>query len=89
MKSYVTLFRDLPLPARFAVAGATSAGAIGAIAGLVIGLLAYAPTAPFAVIELAVPASIAGGVVGLIAGSLAALVANAAHRIKRPKAPSR
>lgn len=68
-----------PLPARCAIAGAASVGVIGAIVGLVVGLLAYPPTAWFAVFELGVPAAIAGGVVGLVA----ALIVTAGRRIKR------
>jgi hypothetical protein len=41
---------------------------IGAIVGLIVGLIAYAPTAPFAVVELGLPGAVAGGVVGFIAG---------------------
>ena len=36
---------SLPLVGRFAVVGAGSAGAAGAVAGLTIGLIVYAPTA--------------------------------------------
>ena len=43
---------NLPLLGRFAVVGAGSAGAAGAVAGLTIGLIVYAPTAPFALVEL-------------------------------------
>jgi hypothetical protein len=60
--------RRLPLPARWAVAGAATAGVIGAIAGLVIGLSVYAPTAAFAVVELGLPAAVAGGFLGLAVG---------------------
>jgi ABC-type uncharacterized transport system permease subunit len=67
-----------PLPARWAIVGATSAGVIGAIAGLVVGL-AYPATAWFAVFELGVPATIAGGLVGFVA----ALIVMAGRRIKR------
>jgi hypothetical protein len=62
--------RGSPLPARWAIAGAAAAGALGAIAGLIVGLLAYAPTAPFAAIELGLPAAILGGLVGLVAGAI-------------------
>jgi len=72
-----------PLPARWAIVGA-SVGVIGAIAGLVIGLYVYAPTAPFAVIELGLPATIVGGVVGLAAG----VIATVRRRIKRNDARS-
>ncbi len=60
--------RRLSLPGRWAVVGAAWVGTIGAIVGLVRGLAAWAPTAPFAVVELGIPAAIVGGVVGLLAG---------------------
>ena len=69
----------LPLPGRWAVVGATCAGAIGAVAGLVIGLIVYAPTAPFAVVELGLPATIIGGIIGLLAG----VIVIAGRRIRR------
>ncbi len=70
--------RAMPLPAQGAIIGVCSGGMIGAIGGLVVGLLAYPPTAWFAVFELGVPAAIAGGVVGVIA----ALIVEAARRLK-------
>jgi hypothetical protein len=60
----------VPIWGRYAVVGGTSAGAAGALAGLVIGLLVYPPTAAFAVLELGLPAAVVGGVVGLAAGFL-------------------
>jgi hypothetical protein len=72
-----------PLPVRLAIVGAASAGVIGAIAGLVVGLLAYPPTAWFAVFELGVPAAIAGAMTGFVAG----LIVMAGRRIKRGNAP--
>ncbi len=83
MNAYVRFLGDMPLPAGFAVVGATAGGAIGAIAGLMIGIHAYAPTAPFAVVELGLPATIAGGLAGLITGLIAALVGKTARRINR------
>jgi hypothetical protein len=76
--------RDLSLPASFASVGALFAGAIGAIAGLVVGLVGYAPTAPFAAIELGVPATVAGGIAGLIVGA----IASARRRMKQRSDPS-
>ena len=67
------------MPVRFAMVGGSLAGAIGAIVGIVIGLNAYAPTAPFAAVELGIPASVAGGIVGLIAGA----IMTATRRIRR------
>jgi hypothetical protein len=60
--------RGVPRATRWGIVGAGSVGTLGAIVGLVVGLHAYAPTAPFAVIELGLPATLAGGFVGLIAG---------------------
>ena len=70
MNTIALWLRDLTLPARWTVVGASSVGAMGAIVGLVIGLFTYAPTAPFALVELGLPAAIAGGVVGLVASLL-------------------
>jgi uncharacterized membrane-anchored protein len=80
--------RGVPAPTRCACIGAISAGAIGAIAGLVLGLVSYAPTAWFAVLEVGVPAAVAGAVVGFVAGVAAALVESGARRIKRRHAHS-
>lgn len=68
MKAIAVWLRGLPLPARWAIAGAASAGMIGAIVGLVVGLNVYLPTAAFAVVELGLPAAFAGGVLGLAVG---------------------
>ncbi|MHB2023822.1 MAG: hypothetical protein ACYCO3_10905 [Mycobacteriales bacterium] len=56
--------RGLPLPGRWAAVGATCVGVIGAVAGLVIGLIVHPPTALFAVVELGLPATIIGGSLG-------------------------
>ena len=61
---------DMPLPARFAVIGGLVLGIAGGIAGLVIGLFAYPPTAWFAVAEVGVPAALLGGLAGLVVGFL-------------------
>ena len=58
----------LPLPGRWALLGAAFGGAIGAVAGLAIGLIVYSPTAPFAAVELGLPATIIGAVIGLGSG---------------------
>ncbi len=78
VKTIAASLRDFPQPARWAIVGAASVDVIGAIAGLVIGLHAYAPTAPFAVIELGLPAAIVGGLVGLGAS----VIATTGRRIK-------
>ena len=50
--------------------GATALGVVGAIAGLVIGLFVYAPTAPFAALEVGLPAAVAGAIVGAVVGTV-------------------
>jgi hypothetical protein len=73
--------RGPPLPGRWAVIGAASAGMIGAVVGLVIGLIVYAPTALFAIVEIGLPAAIVGGVIGLSTG----VIAIAGRRIKQSR----
>jgi hypothetical protein len=60
----------LPLLGRGVVLGAMIGLALGGAVGLIVGLVAYPATAWFAVLELGVPASIAGAVVGLLAGAV-------------------
>jgi hypothetical protein len=64
----------LPLILRWAAVGALSVGGVGAVAGLVVGLLVHPATAWFAVFELGIPASVLGGLVGLISGSVAYVI---------------
>jgi ABC-type uncharacterized transport system permease subunit len=70
MNAIAAWLRRSSLPATWAAAGAAAIGVIGAIVGLIIGLRAYAPTAPFAVIEVGLPAAIVGGLVGLVTGTI-------------------
>jgi hypothetical protein len=72
-------FHGQPLIGRWATAGAVCLGAMGAVTGLVIGLIAHPPTAAFAVVELGLPAAIVGGVMGLVTGMLVL----ASRRIRR------
>ncbi len=58
-------------PARWAAIGVVSAGLIGGIAGLVVGIMAHPATAWFATFELGIPSAVAGGLVGLVAGTIA------------------
>ncbi|MGD0288025.1 MAG: hypothetical protein ABSC31_16910 [Acidimicrobiales bacterium] len=81
MNTIVARLGGLPLPGRWAVIGAASVGMIGAAVGLVIGLIVYAPTAPFAVLELGLPAAIVGGVIGLSTG----VIVVAGRRIKQSR----
>lgn len=69
----------MPPYARCMILGGASAGTIGALTGLVVGLLAYPPTAWFAVFEAALPATIVGSVVGLMVG----LAWTACRRVKQ------
>jgi len=55
----------LPGWQRWGLRGSAAAGALGGVVGLILGLLANPPTAPFAVIEVGVPAAIAGGLVAM------------------------
>jgi hypothetical protein len=68
--SVLRVVMQLPLPIRGGALGAGSAGIAGGVIGLVVGLLTYAPTAPFAVLELGFPASVVGGIVGVATGAV-------------------
>jgi hypothetical protein len=59
---------ELPVPARFAVVGALVLGAVGAVAGLIVGLIVYPATSWFAMIELGLPAALVGALLGLAVG---------------------
>lgn len=60
---------------RGALVGAAVCGVIGALVGLVLGLRAYAPTAWAAVVEVGVPAALAGAVLGTGIGLVVSVVA--------------
>jgi hypothetical protein len=70
MHSLQRLFRGLPPLLRWVVAGGLVFGVSGGIAGLVVGLHTYAPTAWAATAELGIPAAGAGAVLGGMLGSL-------------------
>lgn len=55
-----------PGPVRYAVVGALMAGIPGGVIGLIVGLDTYPPTAWFAIVELGLPAALAGMLVGLL-----------------------
>lgn len=65
-----TPLAHLPVLPRSIVIGTVITGTVGGLVGLIVGLFTYAPTAPFAVIEVGLPATIAGAIIGLIVGSL-------------------
>lgn len=68
VNAFIAWLRDMPMLGRWVSIGAISAGVTGGIVGLVIGLFAYAPTAPAAAFELGFPATLTGGTVGFVAG---------------------
>lgn len=53
---------------RFALWGLAIGGVSGAVAGLVLGLIAYPPTAWFAVLELGIPGAFVGASCGAFVG---------------------
>jgi hypothetical protein len=85
VKAFASWIRGLPVLDRWVIVATVLAGVTGAIAGLVIGLFAYAPTAPIAAAEIGLPATVAGAIVGLVGGMIAATAA----RIRRYAARSR
>jgi hypothetical protein len=56
---------------RWLAIGAVSAGLVGGVVGLVVGLRTNAGTAWFAVFELGIPSAIVGGLVGLVSDVIA------------------
>ena len=67
----------LPVVQRCALVGSAAALVLGGLLGLVLGLRAYPATAWFAVLEVGVPATIAGALLGTLVG----LAAGAVQRI--------
>lgn len=55
---------------RAAGVGAITLGFAGVVAGLIIGLFVYAPTAWFAALELGIPAAAIGALVGAAVGAV-------------------
>jgi hypothetical protein len=54
--------------------GAAVAGILGGLVGLVLGLRGYPATAWFAVLEVGVPAAMAGAILGAVAGLVTLVV---------------
>lgn len=79
MEALCRAIGGLPTVPRSVLLGMIIAGAAGVIAGLVIGLRAYAPTAPFAMLELGLPAALCGALIGLAVG----LLIKAGQRVRR------
>jgi hypothetical protein len=61
---------DSSLLERCVAIGAFCAGAIGGIAGLVVGVVVHWQTAWFAIFEVGIPAGIVGGLLGVITALL-------------------
>lgn len=79
MMSARSQLATMPLVPLFAVVGSVTALMLGGLVGLVLGLRAYPATAWFAVLEVGVPAGIAGAVVGAFVGLLATTVRRFNH----------
>jgi hypothetical protein len=69
--------RALPSPTRQAVSGGIILGLVGTLVGLVIGLVAYPPTAWAAAIELGFPATVLGLIGGFVVGLIARVLSSA------------
>jgi ABC-type uncharacterized transport system permease subunit len=80
MKSARSQLVAEPLVPRFAIVGLTVAGVLGGLVGLVLGLRAHPATAWFAVVEVGVPAAVAGAVLGALVGVLTVAVQKTIHR---------
>jgi hypothetical protein len=62
------------LRGRAALIGLVVVGGIGAIAGLVIGVIVHPATAVFAMAELGLPSAVVGAALGLLVGTAISLV---------------
>ena len=61
----------MSLPARWTLICAAVGGGLGVVAGVIVGLFAYPPTALFAGIEIGIPATLLGAVLGITAAGMA------------------
>ena len=77
MMTFRSQFANMPIVPRFAIVASAAAFLLGAIAGLIIGLIAYPPTAWFAVLELGIPA----GLLGAVGGALTGLVVSCIQKV--------
>lgn len=80
MTSAQSQLAAMPIVPRFAIVGSTALGMVGALVGAVAGLVTYPPTAWFAVLEVGVPAGIAGAAVGACIGLTAVIGRKAIRR---------
>ena len=74
MGLFRTQLATIPIVPRFALVASAAAFLLGALAGLIIGLIAYPPTAWFAVLELGIPAGLIGALIGALAGLVVASI---------------
>lgn len=72
---------ELPLVLRWSVRSGIVLGTVGAVAGLLVGLAAYPPTAWFAVLEVGIPAF----VVGTLLGAAVGIATRAVRRLDRTR----
>jgi hypothetical protein len=63
-------FAQLSLLPRATAIGCLAAGITGGIVGLILGLIAYAPTAPVGILELGIPSALVGAAAGLTTGAI-------------------
>lgn len=68
MNDFMAQARADPSPGNCAFAGMVLAGVVGALIGLAVGLNVYAGTAWAAMLELGLPAAVAGAAIGFLVG---------------------
>jgi hypothetical protein len=64
--------------------GAIVLGVLGGIAGLIIGLIVYPPTAWAALFELGIPSAIVGAILGIAVDLVLLLIRRLRHMGERP-----
>ncbi len=69
-----------PTISRFVLSGLVIGAVIGCATGVVLGLIAYPPTAWAAAIEVGLPAAVVGALVGLSAGVIVTSHRRRLHR---------
>ena len=71
----------MPVQVRWGTIGAVSLGVMGGVVGLVVGLLANAGTAWFAILELGIPSAISGIVRSRTSGFTTIVTVDGCHRV--------